>query len=167
MNIDFGNDVERTVATLLQIGDRVVEVSRDQVMTRIWDRPGSPLSAMRQHYEGKKTETINYPKLYLESIIYNLVSNAIKYRSKTIQPVIEISTFILGERVQLSVKDNGLGIDLARYGDKLFKLNQIFHEGYDSKGVGLFITKAQIESLGGTISVQSMPNEGCNFTVTF
>ncbi len=109
---------------------------------------------------------VSYPRMYLDSILYNLISNAIKYRTKDGQPVIEIATRMNNGRVQLMAKDNGMGIDLERYGDKIFKLNQIFHEGYDSKGVGLFITKAQIESLGGTIEVQSKPNQGCNFVVT-
>jgi PAS domain S-box-containing protein len=114
-----------------------------------------------------EVEELSYPRLYLESIIYNLISNAIKYRRKDIPPVIRISTKTAGGRVQLTVRDNGIGIDLEQYGSKIFKLNQIFHEGYDSKGVGLFITKTQIESLGGTIEVQSKPNEGCSFVVTF
>ena len=113
-----------------------------------------------------KVKEILYPKIYLDSILYNLVSNAIKYRRRDIQSVINISVQTVDERVQLTVKDNGLGIDMERYGKKMFKLNQIFHEGYDSKGVGLFITKTQIESLGGNITVTGKPNEGCNFVVT-
>ena len=66
----------------------------------------------------------------------------------------------------LSVKDNGLGLNLEKYGKKLFKLNQIFHPGHDSKGVGLFITKAQIESFGGSIRVESQENVGAEFIVT-
>jgi len=108
---------------------------------------------------------ITYPKVYLESILYNLISNAIKYRRYDIQPVIKIATTMHNERVQLSVKDNGLGIDMEQYGNKLFKLNQVFHPGHDSKGVGLFITKTQIEAMGGSIDVYSKPNEGCTFIV--
>ncbi len=111
--------------------------------------------------------TISYPAIYLESILYNLISNAIKYRREDIEPTIEINTRTINGRTQLSVKDNGLGIDLNKYSDKIFKLNQVFHQGHDSKGVGLFITKTQIESLGGTIEVKSQPNEGCEFIVTF
>jgi len=109
---------------------------------------------------------VMYPRVYLESILYNLVSNAIKYRRKDIQPSIDIISRHTDGRNQISVKDNGLGIDLELYGNKVFKLNQIFHEGFDSKGVGLFITKTQIESLGGAIELKSRPNEGCDFTVT-
>ncbi len=110
---------------------------------------------------------IRYPAIYLESILYNLISNAIKYRREDIEPTIQISSSNVDGRTQLSVKDNGLGIDLSKHGDKVFKLNQVFHHGHDSKGVGLFITKTQIESLGGTIEVKSQPNYGSEFTVTF
>ena len=58
MHHDHDNQVETIVKTLLQVGERVVEVSRDQVMTRIWDREGSPLSTFRSHYEGKKISEV-------------------------------------------------------------------------------------------------------------
>ncbi len=109
---------------------------------------------------------ITYPKVYLESILYNLISNAIKYSNPTEPPIIIISSKKVNNRIVLSVKDNGLGIDMSKYGNKIFKLNQVFHTGYDSKGIGLFLTKTQIESLGGTIEVKSKPNEGSEFIVT-
>ncbi len=109
---------------------------------------------------------IRYPKVFLESIFYNLISNALKYSHPDRVPVITISTYSVDDRVLLSVKDNGLGINLEKYGNKLFKLNQVFHPGHDSKGVGLFITKAQIESFGGNIQVKSKENEGTEFIVT-
>ena len=109
---------------------------------------------------------IRYPWLYLESILYNLISNAVKYRRHDIIPKIEVATKVVDGLLQLSVKDNGLGIDLERYGNRIFKLNQIFHPGYDSKGIGLFITKTRIESLGGSIVVHSKPMEGCEFVIT-
>lgn len=108
---------------------------------------------------------VQYPKAYLESIIYNLLSNAIKYSRQDIASHIVISSAEEDGRVVLTVQDNGIGIDLEKYGDRVFKLNQVFHNGYDSKGVGLFITKAQIESLGGSIIVDSKVNEGSVFKV--
>lgn len=112
-------------------------------------------------------EVIKYPRAYMENILYNLVSNALKYSNSDLPPEIIITTRILkNTKTQIIVKDNGLGIDLDKYGDKVFKLNQIFHAGYDSKGVGLYITKTQIESLGGNITLKSRPGEGCEFTVT-
>jgi PAS domain S-box-containing protein len=114
-----------------------------------------------------EVKVIHYPKIYLESIVYNLISNALKYSRKDIKPEIIVSTRKVNDRIQLVVKDNGLGIDMEKYGNKVFKLNQIFHIGFDSKGVGLYITKTQIESLGGTIDVKSKVNEGCEFTIVF
>ena len=109
--------------------------------------------------------TVNYPKIYLESILYNLISNSLKYCNPSIPPEIIISTKSINEKVCLTLKDNGLGINLEKYADKVFKLNQVFHAGFDSKGVGLFLTKSQIESLGGSISVKSKPGEGCEFII--
>ncbi|MBC7553454.1 MAG: PAS domain S-box protein [Taibaiella sp.] len=108
---------------------------------------------------------VSYPKVYLESILYNLVSNSLKYSNPAIDPEITITTSSVNGKVHLIIKDNGLGIDLDRYGDKVFKLNKIFHEGFDSKGVGLFLTKSQVESLGGSITLSSKPMKGCEFTV--
>ncbi len=109
---------------------------------------------------------IRYPKVFLESIFYNLISNALKYSKPDRVPVILISAYSVDDRVLISVRDNGLGINLEKHGGKIFKLNQVFHPGHDSKGVGLFITKAQIESFGGSIQVKSKENEGSEFIVT-
>ncbi|WP_051360118.1 PAS domain S-box protein [Adhaeribacter aquaticus] len=110
---------------------------------------------------------ISYPKVYLESILYNLISNAIKYSRTDVQPHIQIKTRREKGRMVLQVKDNGLGIDLEKYGNQVFKLKKIFHKGYDSKGVGLFIIKNQIETFGGQITLISKPFVGSEFTVTF
>lgn len=112
-------------------------------------------------------QNLLYPKVYLESILYNLISNSIKYSREDTPLKITIATSEIDKIIQLSVKDNGLGIDLSKYHDSVFKLNQVFHKGYDSKGVGLFITKNQIEAIGGRIEVKSILNEGCEFIVTF
>ena len=109
---------------------------------------------------------IRYPKVYLENILYNLISNALKYSSKHAAPEIFVSTRTKNNKIQVIVRDNGIGIDMQKYGDRVFKLNQVFHEGYDSKGIGLYITKTQVESLGGSIDVTSELDEGSEFTVT-
>lgn len=110
-------------------------------------------------------DTIFYPRQYLESILYNLISNALKYAKKGVPPVIRITLRKEGDRTVLTVADNGIGIDLEKYGNKLFKLNGILHQGYDSKGLGLFLTRTQIESLGGSISVRSEVGKGTEFIV--
>lgn len=110
---------------------------------------------------------INYVYAYLESILLNLISNAIKYRHPDRNPVIEIKTYYEGEITFLEIKDNGLGIDLGKNREKLFGLYNVFHSHPDAKGIGLYITKNQVESLGGNISVISEPGKGSTFLVQF
>ena len=110
---------------------------------------------------------ITYPKAYMESILYNFINNAVKYSNPDVPLEIIISTYTENGRAVLTVKDNGIGIDLDAFGSRIFKLNQVFHSGYESKGIGLYITKTQIESMGGSISVQSKVNEGSEFIVIF
>jgi signal transduction histidine kinase len=112
-------------------------------------------------------EVIKYPRVYLESILYNFISNALKYSKPDRPPEITVRTFVENGRLALSVMDNGLGLDIKKYGKKVFLLNQVFHEGYDSKGIGLYITKTQVESLGGRVEVKSAVNEGSEFIVWF
>ena len=112
-------------------------------------------------------EVIKYPRVYLESILYNFISNALKYSKPDQPPEITVRTFVENGRLALSVMDNGLGLDIKKYGKKVFLLNQVFHEGYDSKGIGLYITKTQVESLGGKVEVKSTVNEGSEFIVWF
>jgi PAS domain S-box-containing protein len=114
------------------------------------------------------TEKVLFPRLYLESIIMNLVTNAVKYRNPDVAPVITLRTYTDGNNcVVLECQDNGLGIDLELHGKKIFGLYKTFHVGKDSHGVGLFLTKTQVESQGGHISVDSEPNVGTTFKVVF
>ncbi|HVW96495.1 MAG TPA: PAS domain S-box protein [Mucilaginibacter sp.] len=108
---------------------------------------------------------LKFPKMYLESIFYNMVSNALKYSKADVPPEINIVSKVTDGKVTLIFSDNGLGIDLKRHGNNMFKLNHTFHSGFDSKGVGLFMTKTQIETFGGNISVESDPGVGTTFTI--
>mgnify|MGYP000648584911 CR=1 FL=1 len=108
---------------------------------------------------------IEYPKLYMESIMLNLLSNSIRYRSPDRIPKIHLCTKINNNEIVLIIKDNGLGIDLKKHGHKLFGLNNTFHRHPDSKGVGLFMTKTQIETIGGSITVESEVDEGTTFEI--
>lgn len=110
---------------------------------------------------------IEYSKIYLESIFHNLISNALKYRDLTRIPEITIQTEKKNNHIFLHVADNGLGIDLEKNGHKIFGMHQIFHSHPDAKGIGLFMTKTQIESMKGKISVSSEANVGTTFTVMF
>lgn len=114
-----------------------------------------------------KSPNIEYNKFYLESIFLNLLSNAIKYKSEDRAPEIFIQSVIEDGVQKIVFKDNGLGINLKRHGHKMFGLNKVFHRHPDAKGVGLFMTKVQIESLGGSITVESEVNTGSSFKINF
>ncbi len=109
--------------------------------------------------------TLMTDRAYLDSIVLNLLSNAIKYRKPDISPHITIKTGENKQMMWFSVSDNGLGIDLKKYGDRVFGMFKTFHGNRDARGIGLFITRNQIEALGGKIEVESTPNIGTTFTV--
>ena len=110
---------------------------------------------------------VNHNPAYLESILLNFTTNAIKYAHPDRFPVIEFNFSIDKGQKVLAIKDNGLGIDLDRYNKSLFGLNQTFHRQDKSSGIGLFITKYQIEAMKGTISVESKVGEGTTFKIHF
>ena len=112
------------------------------------------------------TEVYTY-KVYLESVLHNLLSNALKYSSPERKPKVVLRSWVEDKMFFLSILDNGAGIDLKKYGHKIFRIYQTFHQNTNSRGVGLYLTKMQVESLGGTIKVESEPGNGTTFTVSF
>ncbi len=102
---------------------------------------------------------------YLESILLNLIANAVKFRSEERDSYVKITTQTEDDYRVIFVEDNGLGIDLKRHQDKLFGMYKTFHEKNDSRGLGLFMTKSQIEAMGGKIEVESEVEKGSTFKV--
>lgn len=115
----------------------------------------------------EKVPLINTNKAYLESILLNLLTNSIKYKSENKKSKITISANQIDDTVFLIFKDNGIGIDLVRNKDKVFGLYQRFHDFPDSKGLGLYLVKSQVEAMGGSIGIESEVNKGTTFTLTF
>lgn len=112
-----------------------------------------------------KNVMVNYNPAYLESILYNIISNSIRYRHPERKPEISIDWFLENDINVLQISDNGVGIDLVKNADKIFGMYKTFSNNPDSKGIGLFITKNQIEAMGGNITVQSQPNVGTTFKI--
>jgi PAS domain S-box-containing protein len=106
-------------------------------------------------------------KSFMHSIFYNLISNSIKYRRPTFNPIIEIKSERIGNKFILTFKDNGIGIDLVKNKGQVFGLYKRFHSHVEGKGMGLFMVKTQLETLGGTISVESHVNQGTKFIMEF
>lgn len=115
-----------------------------------------------------EVETIfDINKSYLESIFLNLLTNAINYREPSRQLKITIATKVEDNNLFMTFKDNGIGIDLEKNNDKIFGLYQRFHNYPESKGLGLYLVKSQVESMGGAISVDSNVGKGTTFTIVF
>ncbi|HSY62919.1 MAG TPA: PAS domain-containing sensor histidine kinase [Cytophaga sp.] len=112
-------------------------------------------------------ESISFNKIYLESIFLNLITNAIKYCQPDCSPVIKISSRIHQGLRQLIISDNGLGFNLSDVKDELFNLHATFHEHIESSGIGLYLVYNHVTQLGGKIHVESEPNKGTTFIISF
>lgn len=112
--------------------------------------------------------SLNGSSAYFASIFNNLITNAIKYGTNTESKKIEISAKKLNKEILVMVKDHGLGIDLGRFKEKMFKLGSRFHsEESEGQGMGLFMTKQQTEAMGGRIDLESEINKGTTFKLYF
>jgi PAS domain S-box-containing protein len=118
-------------------------------------------------YRDFTVASFDYAKVYLHSILYNLISNALKYSREETPLEIRLESFMDNGRVCLRVSDNGKGIDMDKFGPTLFRFQRNTEVENDSKGIGLYLVQHQVDELGGTISVTSEPNKGTSFTIIF
>ena len=119
------------------------------------------------HLDFSGLESVWFNAAYMESIFLNFITNSIKYARPHVSPIISIVTDQRNGEKTLTYSDNGLGIDLEKFGHLIFNLNQKFHDNEDSKGVGLYLVYNYVTNLGGSISVDSKVNEGTTFTIKF
>ena len=110
--------------------------------------------------------TIKFSKKNLRSIFYNLVTNAIKYKSPQRKPEIIIKTQQVDGYALFSIQDNGLGIP-QRHQNKIFTMFKRFHDHVDGTGVGLYIVKRIVDNSGGIIKVDSEEGKGTQFKIYF
>jgi len=105
------------------------------------------------------TRIIRTNEKRLHSILYHLISNSIKFKSAERRPEIHVSLHENGKHQVLSIKDNGIGLDLKKYSHKVFYPYQRFHNQSSGKGLGLYLVKVQAESLGGKVTLDSRVDE--------
>ena len=147
----------------LPFDENNLEETLNNILSNLSDRIEKAKATIT--YKIDEIPTVYFPKVYLESILMNLISNSLKYCSQERKPKIVIKSFIKSERIMISVKDNGIGIDMNKHGDKLFHLHQTFHHLPDSHGEGLFISRTQAQVVGGDITVESKIDQGSTFTL--
>lgn len=164
------DSVVKDLSKILTITDGSVELTKEKVdLTLILNNIKNDLEEVFDHSKAKVEIPVDSfflfsHKAYLYSIFYNLISNAIKYKSKH-NPEIRINVSTTTEFLLVSVTDNGIGIDLDKYSDDLFKPYKRFNLAVEGKGLGLFLVKSHIESLNGTITIDSKLGAGTTFTI--
>jgi PAS domain S-box-containing protein len=156
LSIKKGYDEEKTEVRFEDVLNEIKETEKELINK-------SGVQIVSDFIEAASIQSV---KGYLYSIFHNLISNGIKYRNGAI-PNIKITSKTDDKFVYLSFEDNGIGIDLEKNAGKIFGLYSKFHLNKEGKGMGLFMVKNQVESLGGEIKVRSKVNEGTTFTIKF
>ncbi len=150
---------------MASIEDVELQESLDNVLKSI--RSLVETSKATIHVDFSSNGQIRFNKSYMESVFLNLLTNSIKYASPDRLPVIHIHSETVNGTNRLTFSDNGIGFDMEKVKDKIFGLQQKFHNHKDSKGIGLYLVHNHITSLGGKITVDSREKEGTTFTMTF
>ncbi len=108
---------------------------------------------------------VYFSKTVLNSAFTNLITNAIKYRSKDRPLTLQINAVMEGDQCVIRFTDNGIGMDIEKYRNRLFTLYQRFHPHIEGKGLGLYLVKSQLEALGGSLQVESTEDVGSTFII--
>ncbi|MGK2861432.1 MAG: sensor histidine kinase [Chitinophagaceae bacterium] len=165
------NEVIEDLSKILKTKSQINEINEviyfDQLVSNIKSSIHILLEKEKVQFttDFRAIDKITSNKSYIYSIFYNLISNSIKYKQIGRPPVINIVSEIDKNKILLYFKDNGAGIDLKKNGDKLFGLYKRFNHDAEGKGLGLFMVKTQIESLGGNIKAESIVGVGTEFTI--
>jgi PAS domain S-box-containing protein len=167
------DDTVKDLSKVLVIKDQTniikVEVNFATVVNNVLKQLGVALEdhTVKINYKFADAPFVLFTPSYMESVLLNLFTNAIKYKSLKRKLKIDIVSNNTDDFVILKFKDNGIGIDIEKYKDKVFKLYQRFHDNPDGKGLGLYLVKSQIEALGGSITLESEVNKGTTFIIKF
>lgn len=171
------NDLNETISNLTQIVKTQSNINIAVVPLKLHEYIEKTISTIKGYDKQKKVTiinnvpqylTINYNPAYLESVLLNFTTNAIKYAHPDRDPFIVFDFGIEPEGYKsLKITDNGLGIDLKIYGDLLFGMYKTFHKHEEARGIGLYITRNQIEAMKGTVSVESEVGVGTSFKIVF
>ncbi|MEO8532456.1 MAG: PAS domain-containing protein [Flavobacterium sp.] len=171
------NDLNETISNLTQIVKTQSNINIVVVPLRLSEYIDKTIVTIKGHDKQKnvtivnnvpKYLTINFNPAYLESVLLNFTTNAIKYAHPERDPVVVFDFGIEREGYKsLKITDNGLGIDLAVYGDLLFGMYKTFHKHEEARGIGLYITRNQIEAMKGSVFVESEVGAGTSFKIVF
>lgn len=155
VNINLNESAEKELVDLTKVIDKTMEsvypIAKKEGVELIYEVP-------------PETYVVGV-SAYIESIVLNFITNGIKYKSPERDSYLKVQTVSNKDAIEIRFEDNGLGIDLKKNGEALFGMYKTFHKHKDSRGIGLFITKNQIESIGGSVEVESEEGVGTTFSV--
>lgn len=170
-SVNHLDTILKDLGYLLTLKRDLLQDKTDVLLSEMVQEIKKSLSYEIQTSHASFTETysqeisLNTVRPILYSILFNLIHNAIKYRNKEEPLVIEIKASILKGKTHIDIADNGMGIDMERYRDRVFNLYSRFHRDIEGKGVGLYLVKTQTEMLGGNIDLESEPGKGTTFKI--
>ncbi len=171
------NDLNETISNLTQIVKTQSNINIAVVPLKLCEYIEKTISTIKGYDKQRKVTiinnvpkylTINFNPAYMESVLLNFTTNAIKYAHPDRDPIITFDFAIEPEGFKsLKITDNGLGIDLKVYGDLIFGMYKTFHKHEEARGIGLYITRNQIEAMKGTVEVESEVGVGTSFKIVF
>jgi PAS domain S-box-containing protein len=167
-------NLEETIGHLIEVLEIKLEKEKNFEKTNLLETVRKAISGLQ--YSANKNDvrqvidipediTVNVVPSYLDNIILHLLDNGIRYCDKTKDSYVRISSIIEDDYTIIIIKDNGVGLDLEMYGEQLFDMYKKFHDKSTSNGLGLFMTKNQVEAMGGHIEVESELTKGTTFKV--
>ena len=167
-------DLDTVIKDLNKVLDLRNEPDQYLEMVNLADEWQQSINLLQDSINGQEEIVANFkalPKIItvramLQSTFYNLLSNAIKYRSPERKLKVVATSRVIDGKAIIEVTDNGLGFDTRLHKEKMFKLYKRFHTHVEGRGIGLYLIKAQIEVLHGTIEVESQLDHGSMFRVT-
>jgi signal transduction histidine kinase len=166
--------LSETIEDLSLVVKESITVEKQTSDIDIWKITNSIIQSLMLNANKKNVKLINEINTnkrikgiipYINSVVLNFLTNSIKYSDEKKESYSKVSIYENENYDILIFEDNGLGINLEKYGSKLFGLFNTFHKGHDSRGVGMYITKNQVEVMGGYIEVESQEGVGTTFKV--
>jgi signal transduction histidine kinase len=166
------DEVLKDLGKIIDIRNHLFQIKENVSFTEEFEKVRAMLSEQIKVSKAQITTKFDHDNLYcirsyINSILYNLLSNAIKYKHTSRPLEIMVSSKLSAGDIIMEIEDNGIGIDLERYGDKIFGMYKRFHDHVEGKGLGLFLTRQQVENLGGKIEVESTPDIGTKYIMTY
>jgi two-component system, sensor histidine kinase len=164
--------LQKTIRELTQIAkiQRSTEEEKEKVyLPEVYDEIREELAGIIEESEvnfsvSLATENIIFARKHIRSILYNLISNALKYRSPARSLSVRITTTAGADKVILTVSDNGLGLTATQL-ENMFTMFKRFHSHVEGSGVGLYMIRRIVQNNGGTIEVESKPDVGTTFRI--